>query len=121
MPTRTRSWTSTASPGRLCPGPRRVPERERERMTTATARLARIELPDFGAPGPRPELPPAVYDERIEALRARADEAGYDRIVVFADREHSANLSFLTGFDPRFEEAVLVLAPDGEPAILVGN
>ena len=40
---------------------------------------------------------------------------------MYADREHSANLSYLTGFDPRFEEAVLVVGPTGEPAILVGN
>ena len=38
--------------------------------------------------------------------------AGYDRLVVYADREHSANLSFLTGFDPRFEEALLVVGTD---------
>ena len=46
---------------------------------------------------------------------------GYDRVVVFADREHSASISFLTGFDPRFEEAILVIGQDGDPAILVGN
>ena len=50
-----------------------------------------------------------------------ADARGYDRLVVYADREHSANLSYLTGFDPRFEEALLVVGPDGDPAILVGN
>jgi len=45
----------------------------------------------------------------------------YDHVVVYADREHSANLSYLTGFDPRFEEALLVSDIDGRPAILVGN
>ena len=45
----------------------------------------------------------------------------YDLVVVWADREHSAGMSFLTGFDPRFEEAILIVARDGEPAILVGN
>ena len=50
-----------------------------------------------------------------------ADERGYDRLVVYADREHSANLAYLTGFDPRFEEAMLVVGPAGEPALLVGN
>ena len=73
-------------------------------------------------PGPRPELPAgAPTPERVAALRARADARGYDRLVVYADREHSANLSFLTGFDPRFEEAMLVVGPDDPPAILVGN
>ena len=46
---------------------------------------------------------------------------GYDQLVVYADREHSANLAYLTGFDPRFEEAMLVVNTTGEPAILVGN
>ncbi len=86
------------------------------------SRLTEIPLPDFGGPEEdRPEIPTATYVVRIEALRERADAAGYDRLVVYADREHSANLSFLTGFDPRFEEAILVVAPTGQPAILVGN
>jgi hypothetical protein len=42
-------------------------------------------------------------------------------LVVYADREHSANLSYLTGFDPRFEEAMLIVGREDEPAILVGN
>ena len=49
------------------------------------------------------------------------DARGYDHLVVWADREHSANLAYLSGFDPRFEEAVLVVGPSGDPAVLVGN
>jgi hypothetical protein len=85
------------------------------------ARLAEIRLPDFGMPEARPEMPPSTYAFRLDRLRERAAAARYDRIVVYADREHSANLSYLSGFDPRFEEALLVLGPTGEPAILVGN
>jgi Xaa-Pro aminopeptidase len=86
-----------------------------------TARLAAIDLPDFGMPDEAPEVPGALYAARLERLRARARDAGFDRIVIYADREHSANLSWLTGFDPRFEEAVLIVGDEGEPAILVGN
>ena len=86
-----------------------------------TARLAPIALPDFGMPTAMPEIPGDVYQERLRRLGSRADAAGYDTIVVYADREHSANLSYLTGFDPRFEEALLLVGPSGEPAILVGN
>ena len=85
------------------------------------ARLAAIDLPDFGMPDEAPELAASLYQARLERLRARAREAGFDRLVVWADREHSANLSYLTGFDPRFEEAVLIVGAEGEPAILVGN
>jgi hypothetical protein len=85
------------------------------------ARLGEVGLPDFGMPATRPEVPAARYEERVAALRGRARARGYDRLVVYADREHSANLAYLTGFDPRFEEAILVLGATGEPAILVGN
>ncbi len=85
------------------------------------ARLAEIGLPDFGMPEARPELPPSTYALRLDRLRERAERGGYDHLVVYADREHSAGLAYLTGFDPRFEEAVLVVGPTGVPAILVGN
>src|SRR5260221_3385680 len=67
------------------------------------------------------ELPDHLYADRIARLRERADARGYDRLVVWADREHSANLAYLTGFDPRFEEALLILGPAAKPAILIGN
>ncbi len=86
-----------------------------------TPRLAEVALPEFGVPDERPLIPAATYAARLEALRDRAEARGYDRVVVYADREHSANLSFLTGFDPRFEEAMLIVGPVGVPAILVGN
>jgi Xaa-Pro aminopeptidase len=87
----------------------------------ATARLAEIDLPEFGMPEVRPEIPATLYADRLARLRQRADERGYSRVLVYADREHSANLAYLTGFDPRFEEALLVLGPPGDPLILVGN
>jgi hypothetical protein len=92
-------------------------------MNTATrkAALADVELPDFGMPAAEPLLPAPIYSARVERLRARMDERGYDRLVVWADREHSANVAYLTGFDPRFEEAVLVIGRSGDPAMLVGN
>lgn len=84
-------------------------------------RLVDVELPNFGTLEPSPEVPAGLYAERIDRLRACLDERGYDRLVVYADREHSANLAYLTGFDPRFEEALFILGPTGDPAILVGN
>ncbi len=87
----------------------------------APARLAEVRLPEFGVPEESPGIPAAIYRDRLERLRARMDEHGYDRLLVYADREHSANLAYLTGFDPRFEEALLVVGPSGEPALLVGN
>jgi hypothetical protein len=85
------------------------------------AHLETVELPDFGLPSAMPALPPRLYASRLERLRARMAERGYDRLVLYADREHSANLAWLSGFDPRFEEAILFLGPDDEPLLLAGN
>ena len=88
-------------------------------MTTAV--LAEIALPDFGASVEAPMIPVATYQARIDAAVARSRALGHDVLIVYGDREHSANLVYLTGFDPRFEEAMLVLAPDRTPALFVGN
>lgn len=90
-------------------------------VATRTAHLADIALPDIGMPDAEPLLPAGLYAERLQRLREAMDERGYDRVVVWADREHSANLAYLSGFDPRFEEALLVVGMSGDPAVLVGN
>ncbi len=46
---------------------------------------------------------------------------GVDWLVVYGDREHYANLTYLIGFDPRFEEAVLILGVGDRRILLVGN
>ena len=83
--------------------------------------LARIDLPEFGAPAIEPAIPRGTYEARIASARARAAAAGLDALIVYADREHAANLAYLTGYDPRFEEALLVLVADRPPILLVGN
>jgi hypothetical protein len=83
--------------------------------------LADLELPDFGQPTVEPSVPPETFAVRMETARQRAAEAGFDALLVYGDREHSANLAYLTNYDPRFEEALLILIPEREPVILVGN
>lgn len=86
-----------------------------------TARSATMELPDFGLPSAMPTLPESIYASRSDRARAAAREREYDVLVVYADREHSANLSHLSGFDPRFEEAILFIGADSDPLMLAGN
>ena len=74
-------------------------------------------------PAPPPPLGATLYRARLDALRARARERQLDVLVVWGDREHLANLSYFTGFDPRFEEALLIVDTTGKraPRLLVGN
>lgn len=48
-------------------------------------------------------------------------EVGLDALAVYGDREHFATLHYLTHYDPRFEEALLLVFPTGTPILLVGN
>jgi hypothetical protein len=86
-----------------------------------TGRLAPIVLPDFGLPTSEPQVPSAVYEKRIADAQARARKSGLDVLIVYGDREHFANLAYLTGYDPRFEEALLILTSANKPALLIGN
>lgn len=86
--------------------------------------LQDIDLPSFGTPETEPKLRAETYHTRLDRLRDRANERGFDVVVVYADREHFANLSYLTGYDPRFEEALLVVdVADSSttPTLVVGN
>ena len=72
-------------------------------------------------PEAEPVIPDTVYHERMDRFRHRIAEREYDFGLVYADREHSANLAYLTGFDPRFEEAILIVGPEERPLLLAGN
>ncbi|MEO6012801.1 MAG: hypothetical protein ABIQ30_04345 [Devosia sp.] len=82
--------------------------------------LIEARLPDFGVPAERPELSREIYAARLDDLLRAGRAAGLDAILIYADREHSANLAWLTGFDPRFEEALLILAAGAIPTLLAG-
>lgn len=84
------------------------------------ARLIEAQLPEFGVPDERPELPRSLFAERFDRLMRARKGAGLDALVIYADREHCANLAFLTDFDPRFEEALMVIVPGRTPTILAG-
>ena len=80
--------------------------------------LRDIEVPDFGLPLEAPRIPAATYEKRC---RDAYERAGCDWLVVYADREHLANIAFLSGYDPRFEEALLLLGPRDRRVLVVGN
>lgn len=69
-------------------------------MTASGARLAEITLPDFGMPATEPLVAASIFADRLDRLRSVMETREYDHIVVWADREHSANIAYITGFDP---------------------
>jgi hypothetical protein len=86
-------------------------------------RLIQANWPEFGPASYPPQAPATKFEKRINDLRAMMGERELTHLVVYVygDREHFANLAYLTGFDSRFEEALLVISPDRNPLLVVGN
>jgi hypothetical protein len=82
--------------------------------------LIRIDWPTTGTPALPPAPDRGELSARLAALRAAMAGRGLAGLVVYGDREHAANLHWLTGFDPRFEEAVLVLTAT-DALLIAGN
>ncbi len=90
-------------------------------MPVASVALKPVVLPAFGEPTEQPSIGRALLERRIEALLARGAKERLDGFAVYGDREHSANVAYLSGYDPRFEETLLVILPGRLPRLLVGN
>jgi len=90
-------------------------------MLVTSVALKTMSLPEFGEPTVMPLVSRATYEGRIAALVERGVKAGFDAFAVYGDREHAANVAYLSGYDPRFEETLLVIVPGSEPKLLVGN
>ncbi len=79
--------------------------------------LRHVPCPALEVPVERPEISAEEYILRARMLYEAVD---LDWVAVYGDREHFANLMWLTGYDPRFEEALLVLGPDDRRVLFVG-
>ncbi|EUJ28210.1 pepP/PepQ-like peptidase, M24 family protein [Listeria floridensis FSL S10-1187] len=85
-----------------------------------------IYLKTVPAPPVFPEVAPTYLTdqtmaERKEKLQQRMKEEGFDTLIIYADKEHGSNFEYLTGFIPRFEEALLVFEADGSCTGILGN
>jgi hypothetical protein len=88
---------------------------------TLDVTLGAVTLPDIELPRDLPVIPAETYRARVEAVYAAMERRGLDALVVYGDREHFANTSYLTGFDPRYEESIMILVPGRTPRLIVGN
>lgn len=83
--------------------------------------IKEINWPDFGEA--QPVLTPTTdeLNERIFKCREIMKQRNLSHLVIYGDREHFSNIMYLTHFDPRFEEALLIIGEKDTPLILVGN
>jgi Xaa-Pro aminopeptidase len=86
-----------------------------------TPHLIEIDWPDYGAADPVPRPGRDALAANIDALRKAMSGRGLSHLVLYGDREHFANVLWATGFDPRFEECLLIIRREGSPLLVVGN
>lgn len=67
------------------------------------------------------QLTDETIDLRKDKLLKKMEQEQLDAVVIYADLEHSGNFEYLTGFVPRFEEALLVLHANGKAFLILGN
>ena len=68
-----------------------------------------------------PVIEKSDYEKRFHYLRQLMDANSYSHLIIYGDREHFSNLHYMTGLDPRFEEALLIIKKDTKPVLLLGN
>jgi hypothetical protein len=69
-------------------------------MPVSAVSLKTVSLPEFGEPTVMPLVSRTTYEARIDTLLARGAKSGFDAFVVYGDREHAANVAYLSGYDP---------------------
>ena len=67
------------------------------------------------------QLSDETMKERIQKVLTKMSQENYDTLVIYADLEHGNNFEYLTGFLPRFEEALLVINKDSKNYMIMGN
>ena len=84
------------------------------------ARLTEIELPKLSRPTVEPTVPSTEFNERNSKLKSLMKSRQLDTMVIYGDREHFGNITYLSGYDPRFEESLLIINKNRTPTLLVG-
>jgi hypothetical protein len=90
-------------------------------LSTRKHRIIQIDWPEFGPALYPPSASSGEFELRINQVLAAMEERALTHVVVYGDREHFANIAYLTGFDPRFEEALLIVSFGRNPLLVVGN
>ncbi|MBE3142833.1 MAG: M24 family metallopeptidase, partial [Planctomycetes bacterium] len=85
-------------------------------------RVERVTLPDIPEANQYPAIRAEEIRSRYSKIVQRMSELELAVIIIYGDREHFANLSYVTGgYDARFEEALLIIRKNEVPVLITGN
>jgi hypothetical protein len=85
-------------------------------------KIKQIDFKKIEAPLDLPPLGENEIQRRHSLLIDQMKKRGLSHVIIYGDREHFGNMSYLTGgYEPRFEEALLIVDIDGAIYLIVGN
>ncbi len=85
-------------------------------------KIEKVQIPEIPDCDNYPIVTEAEVKRRYEKITQIMAEKRYSHIIVYGDREHFGNISYLTGgYDSRFEESLLIIQKDHLPIIVVGD
>ena len=87
----------------------------------AAITLSSVPQPPLWHDVPSVTLSDETLHQRKAKILHQMAQQGLDTLVIYADKEHGGNFEYLTGFIPRFEEALLVLHRDAGAVLVLGN
>lgn len=90
-------------------------------ITAKDIEYTQVKEPFWGTPKEMPHIPDEVYQHRLQKALVKMQTRNLDFMFIYADREHYGNFDYLTGYGPRFEEALLILSKSGKAYTLLGN
>lgn len=82
-----------------------------------------LDIPYFSQepPSRQPILSDECFARRLEQVRGQLERHYLDALVIYGDREHYSNFKYFAGFEPRFEEGLLILHKGQDAVIALGN
>lgn len=89
-------------------------------MDYAQIKYGKVPAPDLLYADPV-VLTDETMNNRLLSVKKAMEDEQLDTLCIYADREHGGNFGYITGFEPRFEEAMVVVHRNGENFLLLGN
>lgn len=83
--------------------------------------LGRVKMPTAHTGYVPVDLTQETMNGHYTGVLERMRDKGLNTLVIYGDREHGANFAYLTGFETRFEESLLILHRDGRNFFVLGN
>ncbi|MGJ7911989.1 M24 family metallopeptidase [Neobacillus sp. LXY-1] len=93
----------------------------KEKYSIEKFSLSKVKYPEINFNDHPVCLSDETFRERKEKLLNAMNKNGIDLVFIYADREHGSNFEYVTGFVPRFEEALLALDSSGKSTLFLGN